>query len=146
MINFYCLRAFRTYIKNKGAQGFRAAIPGIIANLNASRRPARLAGLTPLEINVTNSPALAQYQEDIDRKRNKRFGAPKLVEGDIVLINSKAAENFSSANSWQTQEIFRVHRINTARNPPLYFLRDMADEPLTTPYYSWQLKRVGHID
>ncbi|KAJ8680987.1 hypothetical protein QAD02_016774 [Eretmocerus hayati] len=67
---------------------------------------------------------------------------PKLAVGDLVRV-TRASNVFRKGymRGW-TLELFKIVRISTTRQPPVYFLQDLAGEDIDGLFYEEELSRV----
>lgn len=93
--------------------------------------------------------AVTMYNASIARENlNNRYGnstrtkKPKYSVGDLVRV-SRAKNVFAKGyESGWTLELFKISRISLARQPPVYFLKDLTDEPIDGFFYEEELSRV----
>ncbi|KAL7297072.1 hypothetical protein TKK_0009500 [Trichogramma kaykai] len=73
------------------------------------------------------------------------FSPPRKLKykiGDLVRI-SRAKNAFAKGyeGGW-TVELFKIYRISTTREPSVYFLKDLANDPIKGFFYEKELTRV----
>ena len=82
------------------------------------------------------------YQNLAQRYNTVRVRYPKYKVGDLVCV-SRAKLVFKKAyESGWTLELFRILRISTERQPPVYTLEDLDGEPIEGFFYEEELSRV----
>lgn len=77
-----------------------------------------------------------RYQAKTE-KRKCKFGV-----GDHVRISRKKSPFDKGYESGWTRELFKIVRVSRTREPPVYYLTDLQDEPLDTFFYEEELSRV----
>lgn len=96
--------------------------------------------MVPSEVNLYNAARARhnlalRYNCHIERK-------PKYAVGDLVRVTrSKAVFGKAYEGEW-TLELFRIIRISTIRQPPVYMLEDLAGDKIDGLFYEEELSRV----
>ena len=94
-------------------------------------------------------PASVTYYNARDVRRNllKRYETKRKMRckyemGDLVRISEeKRVFDKSYEGKWPI-EIFKIVRISKTRNPGVYYLNDLAGEPIDCFFYEEELSRV----
>lgn len=104
--------------------------------------------MAPSQVTLENasrarSNMMHQQQQQRQRRRSSSSSTNiKYRVGDLVRI-SRAKSAFAKGyeGGW-SEEIFKVERISNNRHPPVYILRDLADEIIDGIFYEQELTRV----
>ncbi|KAJ8685931.1 hypothetical protein QAD02_021724 [Eretmocerus hayati] len=67
---------------------------------------------------------------------------PELSVGDLVRVTRASNVFWEGYTRGWTLELFKIARISTTRQPPVYFLQDLAGEDIDGFSYEEELSRV----
>uniref|UniRef100_A0ABD2XFV7 Chromo domain-containing protein n=1 Tax=Trichogramma kaykai TaxID=54128 RepID=A0ABD2XFV7_9HYME len=96
--------------------------------------------MTPASVNLYNAAeARKNLKQRYDRTVQRKL---KYKVGDLVRV-SRAKNAFAKGyeGGW-TIELFKIYRISETRKPSVYYLKDLADEPIEGFFYEEELTRV----
>ena len=110
----------------------------IMESYNQSKHSA--TRMTPASVTLANA---AEARRNIQQKYGScTFKQPKYSVGDIVRVSrAKRAFEKGYVGSW-SEELFKIDRISTTNQPPVYFLKDLSDEEIVGFFYEQELSRV----
>ncbi|XP_023247478.1 uncharacterized protein LOC111643598 [Copidosoma floridanum] len=97
--------------------------------------------MVPADVTLHN---VARAQENIKQRYDRHiYRNPKYNIGNLVRISKTRSVFAECYKSGWTLELFRIVRISCTRQPPVYFLRDLADEDIDGFFYEEELSRVN---
>ena len=79
------------------------------------------------------------------RYEPKRKMRCKYKIGDLVRVSEEKKVFGKSYEGKWTTEIFEICRISKTRNPVVYYLKDLAGEPIDSFFYEEELSRVKRV-
>lgn len=127
------------YFTHKNTRRYIDVLAEIIEAYNQSKHSA--TKMTPASVTLYN---VAKARKNIQQryKSSKLDRAPKFKIGQLVRV-SRARNIFQKSyeGGW-TLEIFKIVRISTTRQPPVYFLQDLSGEDIDGCFYGEELSRV----
>ena len=127
------------YFTHKNTRRYIDILQKVIDAYNHSKHSG--TKMEPVSVTMYNAAAA---RENLNHRyaRNDRQKKPKYSVGDLVRI-SQAKDVFAKAyeGGW-TLELFKISRISSTRQPPVYFLKDLADEDIDGFFYEEELSRV----
>ena len=137
-------RIFR-YLTEHETQRYIDILPNLVQAYNNSRHSALKA--TPAEVHALSRDdkrVKALFNHLYKPTEDKKKSLHALQEGDTVRISLESrtglfAKGYKIVNS---QEIFRIHRIDRSQKPELYFLEDLTGEKLTGGFYREEIIQV----
>lgn len=100
--------------------------------------------MRPSEVTLENASIARENlaRRYTSSKKKLQSKLPKYSVGDLVRIsNAKAAFAKGYESGW-TREIFKIHRISMNRQPFVYILHDLNNEPIDGIFYPQELSRV----
>ena len=117
-------------------------LPKLVKGYNLARH--RIIGRSPAS--VTEENAMDVWHHVYVENEEKRDDRKLLQVGDQVRL-SKIKHPFEKGNmpKW-TEEIFVIHAIERAHEPPLYTLQDWAGETIEGRFYREELQKVVKRD
>ena len=96
--------------------------------------------MEPASVTIHNAH---EARENLETRYGRvKYRKPKYSVDDLVRV-SRARNVFAKGyeGGW-TLELFKITRISEARQPPVYYLRDLADEDIEGYFYEHELSRV----
>lgn len=114
-----------------------------------NRSPHRgLGGKTPSEVHQLHRPqeVREQFKKMYITGRTSKWGdssAPFTVGDTVRLATNERTKVFTKAALPRNSlEIFKITRVDESHYPPVYFLKDLADEPVQGLFYREELVGV----
>ncbi|XP_014214535.1 uncharacterized protein LOC106643782 [Copidosoma floridanum] len=96
--------------------------------------------MAPADVTLHN---VARARENIKQRYDRHiYNNPKYYVGDLVCISKTRSVFAKGYESGWTLELFRIVRISCTCQPPIYFLRDLADKDIDGFFYEEELSRV----
>jgi hypothetical protein len=125
------------YLTHKNTEKWIDALPLLIRGYNHAHH--RIIDRTPASVNALNAMNVWQHLYGKPEKKERRR---QLQIGDQVRI-SKVKRTFEKGHmpKW-TEEIFVIQAIDRKHQPPMYTLRDSADEIIEGRFYREELQKV----
>ncbi|KAL7290727.1 hypothetical protein TKK_0015479 [Trichogramma kaykai] len=101
--------------------------------------------MTPVSVNLNNAALARKNLENRYKRPPSSYNRRKKLKykiGDLVRI-SRAKKAFAKGyeGGW-TIEIFKIKRISEARQPAVYYVENLAGEPIDGFFYEQELTRV----
>ena len=117
-------------------------LPALVKSYNEAEH--RTLGRSPKEAHSLTTPEEVTRQFYYIHKKNVRLKRPfskLLTVGDNVRIaTNKKANVFQKGYTLQnSEEIFVIDKIDRSQLPPLFYLRDLADEKIDGAFYKEEL-------
>lgn len=126
------------YFTHKRSHRYIDVLDKIVYSYNNAQHSA--IKMTPASVNFYNArEARGNLLKRYATKREKRC---KYKIGDLVRISEEKKVFDKSYEGKWTTEIFKIVRISTTRNPVVYYLHDLAGEPIDCFFYEEELSRV----
>ncbi|XP_023246495.1 uncharacterized protein LOC111643254 [Copidosoma floridanum] len=109
-------------------------IVDLVSDALRNRKKSIPVGRDPFEValRMANIP-----QECVGNAQNPRYNV-----GDLVRISKTRSVFAKDYESGWTLELFRILRISCIQQPPVYFLRDLADKDIDSFFYEGELSKV----
>ena len=126
------------YFTRERTRRFVEILPKLTESYNNTRHSA--TRMIPASVNLENA-AIARGNLRKKYETSIVF-RPKYSVNDLVRI-SRGKRAFAKAyeGEW-TLELFKIARVSQNRQPPVYFLKDLAEEDIKGYFYEHELNRV----
>lgn len=127
------------FFTHRHTRRYLEVLPDIVKSYNNSWHSG--IRMTPAQVHMGNA---ARVRENLSMRyeTHRPDRKPKYNVGDLVRISrEKGVFDKAYSGGW-SKELFRIKRISTSRQPPVYFLKDLADVDLTGFFYEEELSRV----
>jgi len=126
------------YFTYKNTRRFVDGLPIIVESYNNTLHSS--IKMTPASVNIYNADQAAKNL--VKRYWPKKFKNAKYKVGTLVRI-SRAPVVFRKVyeGGW-TIELFKIHNVSSARQPPVYTLKDLNGDVIDGIYYEQELCRV----
>ena len=138
-------RRIYRYLTENNTQRYIDILPDLVRGYNHTRHSSLMA--TPVDIHSLekNSARVRELFNHLYKTGNtKTKSLQALNVGDTVRITLESrdgvfAKGYRTVNS---EELFKIHRIDKSQRPIVYFLVDLTGEVLTGAFYREELIRV----
>lgn len=99
--------------------------------------------MPPIKVTLENAHIA---RENLSRRyaaaNREKFKKPKYSVGDVVRISSAKAAFAKGYESGWSRELFKIERISANRQPIVYMLHDLKNEPIDGIFYTEELSKV----
>lgn len=127
------------YFTHKNTRRYIDILPKVTEAYNHSKHSG--TKMEPASVTMYNATK-ARENLNLRYARNDRVRKPKYSVGDLVRV-SRARNVFAKGyESGWTLELFKISHISLTRQPPVYFIKDLADEDIDGFFYEEELSRV----
>lgn len=127
------------YFTHKNTRRYVDVLQNIVESYNNSRHSA--IKMTPASVTRYN---VAKARQNLEAKYGNRgyCTRPKYKVGDLVRVSRAKSVFDKGYESGWTLEIFEITRVSQTRQPPVYFVKDLAGEEIDGFFYAEELSRV----
>jgi len=126
------------YFTAKRTLNWIKILPAIVKAINHSVN--RMHQMRPVDVTHENEQMV--YERLYGNKVIKSSKKTKFQIGDLVRITKEKGAFVKSYLPTRTQEIFVISKI-LYRNPPVYLLKDLHNEDLTSIFYEKELVKIN---